>query len=453
MSSHRSLWVCLAALAALYTAVLPFVFFRHDDWWIIGNSVRYLQEGWGYLWRPTLVHDGAEIAWFFRPGFKFLAAAFFGLFGYHYALWVATLVALYLVTLGIGARICERLTGDVRSGLWFCVAIASSVAIHFGSLTWVGEGLMNVPQVFLLMVCTWAFVEGRLTGKAFFQRVSLAAFAAALLFKEAAIFHLAFLGAMLFAEPRLTQLRPGKRLLALLPFIVLGSAYLVLRLGAMPVNPSYLPVYTFAKLVRSLCISSAPLMLPLGVWTLALRWMDKKSLGSFLSGLKTRGWYLPFLAASLSVYVGHGFFSPGWYLTMGTFWLLALAFQKQRFPKPNVVGVFAAVVLLFSAVPVGVRLHALGWFQWHHGQRATLELVTKASSAYRRIQVRNCENPLYPGMLFGRVVAHEEGLRQMWFMTHGQTIDVAFTDCAKPAVPSSDLVLEWKFPNVSLAGK
>src|SRR4051812_49373999 len=63
-------WFLLLIGAFYAAAVLPHVYFRHDDWWILGNSVRHIPGDWGFLVRPTLFFDGREIAWFFRPGFK-----------------------------------------------------------------------------------------------------------------------------------------------------------------------------------------------------------------------------------------------------------------------------------------------------------------------------------------------------------------------------------------------
>lgn len=439
-------WGVIAFVGALYALwVLPRLSFRHDDWWILGNSVRYLPTDWGFLFRPTLYFDGSEITWFFRPGFKFLVWLFYDVAGLNYAAWMGALLLLFLACLKLGYAIGERVTGEARHGLFFVCALGASLAIHFGSLAWMGEGMMNVPQVFLLLLCTYGVVEGIRNESPAWRMISVVAFLLALGFKESSLFHTAFLWALLF-EPSLRQPR-RERWLTLAPFAVAAVVYLVIRLGVMPVNPSYLAQPTAGKVFRSLSTALGPLFLPLALWVLVLRVREPKTLKVFFSGLAGRWRYLPFLAVSLSIYVGHDFFSPGWFLLLGTFTSLALAFGPLPAFTPKRAMAFATLLFVFSAVPVVGRLESMGWWKWKGAQNEALAMIQAAPKETESLVVRACTDPRYPMVTFERVVANEEGLRQMWFLTHQRETDVAIVRCESEIKPEPGrFIVDWRFP-------
>ncbi len=443
-------WIVIGCVGALYAlGVLPKLSFRHDDWWILGNSVRYLPTDWGFLFRPTLYFEGAEITWFFRPGFKFLVWLFYDIAGLHYAAWMGALLVLFLACLKLGYEIACRVTEEPRHGLFFVVTLGASLAIHFGSLAWMGEGIMNIPQVFLLLLCTYAVAESILTDSAVWRMVSWLTFALALGFKESSLFHVAFLAAFVF-EPRLRQ-SPRERWLTLAPFALFASAYLVIRLGVMPVNPSYLAKPTIGKVFRSLSTAMGPLFLPLALWIFVLRVREPKALGAFFRGLAGRWRYLPFLAVSLSIYVGHDFFSPGWFLLLGTFTLLALSLGPLPAFSPQQAMAFAGLLLVFSSVPIVGRLESMGWWQWKGAQEKAFEIVRSAPAETESLVVRACNDPRYPMVTFERVVANEEGLRQMWFLTHRRDIDVSLVRCETPIQPEPGrFLVDWRFPEIRL---
>jgi hypothetical protein len=432
--------------AGYLAAVFPWLFFRHDDWWILGNSVRYLPQDWSFAWEPMLYFNNTPLVWFFRPGFKAMVYLFYSAFGFHYGLWMATLLAIYGATLWIGYAVAERIGGNSRNGFWFVAATAGTWLIHFGSLAWMGEGMMNVPQAFLLMACTYAFLRG--THHRAWWVASWLSFILALAFKESSLFHTVFLAAMVLAEPTFTRLSLKKRAILLLPFAVLGAAYLVVRLGWMPVSPSYHPDYTVDKIVRTLGLALGPVFLPLVLWALGLFWWDRPALGRFTRGLAGRAYYLPFLVVSISVYLGLDFFSPGWLLLLGTFCLLAVACGPfASSVSPSVMLRFALVLSVVSAVPIGWRLNAMGWSHWHRAQTEVFDAIRSAPTSTTHVYVRPCENPSYPGVTFDRVVANEESVRQIWYLTHGQSIPVTFLYCdSKTPAEHGQLLLDWKFP-------
>lgn len=440
----------VALLVAGYVAaVFPLLFFRHDDWWILGNSVRYLPQDWSYAFKPMLYFHNSPLVWFFRPGFKALVFLFYAAFGFNYQLWMATLLGLYVGTLWIGYAVVVRIAGDSRNGFWFLAAMSGSWLVHFGSLAWMGEGMMNVPQAFLLMTCTYAFLRGARNAR--WWVASWVAFVLALGFKESSLFHTAFLAAMVMAEPTFTRLPAPQRIRLLVPFAVLGAAYLAIRLGWMPVSPSYHPHYSVDKIARALAQALGPVLLPLLLWAIALRWRERAGFPVFVRGLRSRGFYLPFVAVSISVYLGLDFFSPGWLLLLGTFCILAMACAPlpPRVDSRLIVR-FAGVLFALSVAPIVWRLNSVGWWQWHRAQTEVFAAIRNAPADTTRVFVRPCENPEYPGVTFDRVVANEEAVRQIWFLTHGKPIDVHFLYCDSktPQVPGQ-LLLEWKFPEAA----
>ncbi len=443
MLADRRNTVIFLALAALFygVAVLPSVFFRHDDWWILGNSVAHLPHDWAYLWKPSLYYADHEIAWFFRPGFKLLVWIFYSVFGLQYSLWILSLLAGFLVSVWLGFLTVARISGETRNGFWFVVAMLCSLTLHFGSVAWVGEGLMNVPQALFLISSLFTFVCS-------WPVASWVFFALALCFKESSLFHCAFLGAIVVAEPYFNRRPTPQRMRSLAPFAVIALGYLFVRLGRMPYNPSYIPTYTWERLLQSGVAVLGPVLLPLIAWLGVLAFYRVEGKSAYLKQLLSRWLYLPFLALSTALYLGQDFFSPGWLLVVGYFCVLAVALVPlPKHLAPSSLWVFSIVLLFISSIPLVVRLQSLGWWEWHATQKEVYHQLQKAPPDTSELIVRSCENPQYPSVTFERVVANSEGLRQMWYLLHGKKIHAGIVPCAYPtsAVPKSGAwFVEWR---------
>lgn len=449
--NQRQPFVPIGLLGFFYcAAVLPLLFFRHDDWWILGNSTRYVPVDWNFLWKPTLYHGGREIIWFFRPGFKFLVWLFYEVFGLHYFLWMFSLLGIFLASLWVGFLTVVRISGSIQHGRWFVGAVGASFALHFGSLAWMGEGMMNVPQLFLLIFCTYAFTRQAESKGNLWAVLSWVSFIGALCFKESSLFHTALLAGLCVAEPYFRRGTWRDTLLPLLPFAVIAGVYLVIRLGRMPYNPSYVAAYTVDKVLRSSVSAFGPLLLPLFIWIACLAFFRRSLLASYFTELKRVIWYLPFLACSLVLYLGQDFFSPGWLLVVGVFTLFVLSLHSVPVGvNTRFIWGFAFALFAFSTLPIVAKLNSVGWWEWKAAQTEILQAVRNAPAETKYILVRSCENPKFPAVGFERVVANAEGMRQMAYLTHGREILVALMECSAPLPRvASALVLDWRFPHL-----
>ncbi len=441
----------LCALGVLYVfAVLPLLSFRHDDWWILGNSVRYLPLDWNFLWRPTLYFNGHEIIWFFRPGFKLLVFVFYACFGLHYGLWMFALLLLFLAALWIAFLAVSKVSGSKNSALWFLGTMAASFTLHLGSLAWMGEGMMNVPQFFLLSLCTLAFCNGAGERGVLWSVLSRLSFVGALCFKESSLFHVALLAGLLGAEPYFRRENLAKTFAPLIPFCFLSVFYLAIRLGYMPYNPGYVAVHTLKKTLYSAFAVIGPICLPMIVWSLGVWFLKPDQLIRYRTSLARGIWYLPFVAVSLALYIGQDFFSPGWLLVVGgftMFWLALRAIPENI--SDDYILRYCAVLFLISSGPVVYKLNEVGWWKWHTAQNEVFDRIRSAPKDTKHIFVRGCENPQYPGVVFERVVANEEGMRQMFFLSHQSEVSVQLVECNASIQSNPDsLVLTWRFPRL-----
>jgi hypothetical protein len=441
----------LGVLSLVYClAVFPLLFFRHDDWWILGNSVRYLPQNWHFLWKPTLYHSGQEIIWFLRPGFKLLVLVFYSVFGLNYFLWMATLLGFFLAALWLGFLTAVRVSASPRNGFWFLVVAAASFPLHFGSLAWMGEGMMNVPQLFFLLLCTYTLCRAWEEQSLGWAVSSWLSFLVALGFKESSLFHVAFLAGVCGSEPFFR--RRGLRAIgeALVPFAVIAAIYLAIRLGRMPYNPSYVAVYSWFRVTKTLSLALAPILLPVFLWGVSLYLFGKSFLFSYVRQMRSWLFFVPFLACSLVLYVGQDFFSPGWLLVVGI--CTVFLFSLRAVPDgvgSRAIGAFALALFLVSSVPVIVRLQGVGWWRWRGAQQEFFELLRSVPEPTRQIFIRACENAQFPGVVFERVVANAEGVRQMTYLLHGKEIPTYLLHCGTP-IPSGEgqLILDWRFPQM-----
>jgi hypothetical protein len=430
--------------AAYVLLVLPKLYFRHDDWWILGNVVRYLPTDPGFLWRPTLYLNGVESTWFFRPGFKAVVFGLYQAFGFGFAGWGVSLLVPFLLSLWLGFLTLSYNPQTKGKALWFVIAVVFSASIHFGSLAWVGEGAMNVPQLFLLSFSTYGFARSKKTG---WYLLSLFSFAISLLFKESSVFHLLFLSAFGWSQkiPRRTLF------FRLLPFSLLAGVYLVARLWFMPIHQGYFAELSPVGMLRSVLLLTVPLVLPVAVWGLYLWWNDRRALRNYAKGLRGLGIFLPYLLVSISVYVGHDFFSPGWYLVLGYFFILALGLLPlPKVAQPRSLLFFGLGLLVTSTLPVAFRLNQMGWTKWGEIQKSVFSSLASAPSQATEILVRDCPLTGHSQSInFHRVVASEEGVRQMWFLTHGTDIPVKWVACgAVVDLAPTSLLVDWNYPEV-----
>lgn len=424
--------------------VIPQLYFRHDDWWILGNVVRYLPSDPAFLWRPTLVFNGVESTWFFRPGFKGVVFALYEAFGFVFYGWAFSLLVLFLLAVWFGFLTLSLAHQSKPKALWFVVALVFSAPIHFGSLAWVGEGAMNVPQLFFLSLSTYGFARGKAWS---WYCASFACFALSLLFKESSVFHFLFLAAFGWQ----TKVPKRALLLRLLPFAALSSAYLVARLWFMPLNPGYFSVLRPLSMLQSFALIITPLFLPVAVWGVYLWWVDRGALRTFIKGLKGMWVFTPYFLASVAIYLGHDFFSPGWYLVIGFFFLLAVGlFPLPKISQRKSLVFLAAGLFLTSSLPVAFRLRQMGWAEWGGIQKSVFASLRAASPRATEILVRDCPLKGYSQNInFHRVVASEEGVRQMWFLSHGKDISVKWVACgSEVALLPTSLLVDWNVPEV-----
>ncbi len=403
----------IAASFAVYAlAIDPFAYFRHDDWLILGNAVR-LPEDWGALWRPTLFGPEGERVWFFRPGFKFATWLFHSLFGFQYWAWLA---ATQLLT-AAAAWLAAKPLG--QNGRYFLALFAASFTIHLGSLSWIGEGLMNCPQLFILALNFYLFMSGRFTAAFLVWVVGLG-------FKESSVFHVLFLAAVAWTSDE-------RRLKPLIPYAVGAAAYLGIRLLVLPVNAEYLAVPTVTSVLRSVGIICALIgVTPLLACLLGGQWRAWKSYWAFV----------PYFAVSLAPYLGHKFFSPGWVLVPGFFlvWIAAKIGPARRAPE------LALATTLAFCVGWMISMH---WWSWGQGQRNVHEVVKNLGTEARHVVILECpSDPAVPKQTFQRVVAHPSALWHLWHLYHDGEIEFRVSDCAAPSEQPGYLFLKWDFPRL-----
>ena len=153
-----AIWFIL--LAAIYViGLFPFAYFRNDDWLIFGNALLHVRNDFSQAFRPTLFYGEREVVWFFRPFFKILPYFFFEAFRYNYSLWLGTLFAFFVLAIYLTFRSLKLLTHSRKKALLFVVLFTASFHLHFGSLIWMGEGMMNIPQLFLFSLNLFLFLK------------------------------------------------------------------------------------------------------------------------------------------------------------------------------------------------------------------------------------------------------------------------------------------------------
>ncbi len=439
---HAPLFVMAAAYALF---VFPFAYFRHDDWLILGNGAA-LPDNWAMLWNPTLLFPDGEHIWFFRPFFKLATYLFYSAFGFHYWMWLCGTLAITLAALCLGADTIGRLTGKRERALWFLTLFAAAVPLHFGSLAWIGEGLMNCPLALGLVLSTWLVCRGLLEARRDLLALAVPVFTLTLGFKESAVFHVAFLFALLLTDEKLRQIPLRSRALVFAPYAAISAVYLVVRLLYLPLNREYLPDLTLHALGKPALLIAAMLLVPaaLAARTHSLRGLGKKWL------------FVPFLVVTVLPYLGHPFFSPGWLFYPGFFLLFILSLGETGLGgEPRRIALTGLAVLAVSLGPVLYELNRMGWWHWNQGQREMRDSVAALEPAsLSTLEVYSCQNDRYPLASFERVVAYDASLWFMWRLHHKTDLPVVVGWCStlKRGLASKDeraAILLWEFPKLT----
>jgi hypothetical protein len=453
-------WSLLILGASYLLIIFPVAYFRHDDWLILGNAALKLPTDWMFAFRPTLFYGEEEVVWFFRPFFKLGVLVWYRLFGFRYYLWLSALLLMLVASVVLGAMTLRLLSSSRRATL-FTIVFCASVYFHFGSLVWMGEGMMNCPQLFLLALTSYLFVASAQQPRVFDWRSALAlgVFILSLGFKESGVFHVGFLCALLWSGnlgAGESWLRKAARLA---PYVAVSVIYLAVRMG-MPMNPGYAPQLKLLFFIKPLIILAAGPFFVVAVTYLFVPGAAK--LRGLIAQFRGPGvFYLLFLVVSVLPYFGHGFFSVGWLLLPGFYFCFIFALLDPSLENPGAVKQYAKigwVLLLLSVTPVLWRLDRVGWWQWHRPQRQLEAMIENASAAkIRQAFVLNCPNDQYPKVTLNEVVGFDAGFYFLWAMHkpspipfHVVPCDALETESSRFAHDESDLIIRWKFPEFTL---
>ncbi len=428
----------------VYLGVLfPFAYFRHDDWVIVASG-KMGAENWRSYFEASIQFGQTTQVWFVRPFFKWLSYALFRVFGFHPYPWFLLQMAFLTAAVWLLALTVEGISGSRRKAWQFAALVFGSWHLHMGSLLWLGEGLMNCPQLFALSACLWAFWKYQVTANKGCLLLSLFSLLVSLTVKESSVFVVALLGAFVFCEAPWKGMSFGQRVLRLLPFALVAGAYLVYRLGFVPHNTNYtLEMNAFAWKL-SLPRVFLPLILSAAIWGL---------LGKLPSRADLRGrWlYLPFVLVSFAPYLGHSFFSPGWLLFPGFFLLFVLFLIPRPEGNPQRTARVIALSSLLLMVASLFWLHQLDWWKWGRSTRGIVEVARSLDpKQIDRIDLEICSNPAYPQANASRVIGGWEHLQSLIHLIHGKYLGVYFIDCgpANYIASPSTLHLVWKYPDL-----
>lgn len=436
-------------------ALLPFVSFRHDDWWMLANVVQHLPGHWSWALSPTLFEGGHEVVWFFRPLFKLDFYALFKIWGFAYWGWTATMIACFLGGAWFAAAAVREVTGRPFSEQRFLVLVLGCAHLHFFSLFWMGTAAEHAPQQLLLAFSVWTITRlpaaADRARRGIWLAAGLAAFVLALGFKESAIVHPAFVGVLLLCEPPMRPVAAGRRLAWLSPYVLVAVSYLAVRLLAMPIRPEYLPVWDMAAL-RALVILGGGLAVP---WlVLAAGGTAPPAVAARLGRLVRAGWpYWVCLGVMIAPHLGHPFFSPGWLSVPGLYSVLAAVLSEARVgsgPSASWRPLVPLVVLL-SVAPVAVVVWQSRWWQWYRPQEQIQAIVAAVPDGkVDGVVIENCSNRARPMTALERVVGLPVHVESLWSVFHRQPVSVRFVPCGSlpPADTSSvrELRLRYEFP-------
>lgn len=415
------------------------VYFRHDDWLIIGNAALVLPKNWGFIWEPYLyMSPSIEEVWFFRPFFKGIVWLCYSLFKNQIVFWILIHWIFILGAALLGEYTLRKLKRTQYQPFLFFIFLLSSFALHFANVVWVGEGMMNTPQLFFLALTVFLFFSS----SKMLQWLSIFPYLVALGFKESSAFLPLFLGALVWKNNELCKSK-----LILGTHFGLFIGFLIFRLGFLPFNPAYRPQLTFTSLTEPLFYFFICLVLPLVffIWkmfgTPRLRPYRKIQIVSFL----------PFLALLVAPHLGHPFFSPGWTLLPGYFliWILCYLDDSHGMSFKN-LSRHTFVVFFLSSLIVGIQVWNLSWLSWGSPQKKMHEIVKNIDTErVSQVKIKNCPNKEKPYLTFPRVIGAKENLEFMGALHHPEVISFDFIDCESKDTSNNEiLVLTWKFPEL-----
>lgn len=440
--SKSSPWALPFLFTLLYLLLSPLLYFRHDDWLMLGNAVTILPRDWGFLWKTSwYTSPSHEEVWFFRPFFKLAIWGSFQVFKFNHFCWIMTHWLLILGALLFAMKSLDNIAvGNSRSKL-LAILFLTSLSLHFGNVVWVGEGMMNSPQLFLLSLSVYLFTKDTI----FFRGLSLVTYVLALGFKESSAFLPLFLLALALANNQLKQ-----KWKTLLPHFLCMIIYLIIRLGFLPFNPGYKPHFTFQTLLKPSLYFIVFLATPLLVVLFSAR---EQSLSSWKMGLKR---FIPFtfyLGLLIAPHLGHPFFSPGWLLLPGffTLWAFCVSLDESVLNKIPLKRV-ALVVFGLSFLPVAWQTHELGWLKWGISQKKVHTFIKNLpEDEAKEIFIETCLDPHHPQATFERVVGAAENLQHLWNLHHSTPVDFTLIPCTegdqrfKPQ--QGQILAKWHFPN------
>lgn len=451
--------VYLTAFCFFYlTALFPFAYFRHDDWLIALNGIS-LEGNWNNLFNSKLTHGNVERVWFFRPLFKFNGFLFWKLFGENYFVW---LLGTLLFTVGALALAWDSLRifpTTAKKAPTFLALFVCAPLIHFGSLTWAGEGLMNCPQLFFLALSTWGFLkalackQGVIPSKeqAKFTALSLLAWFISFGFKESSVFHLPFFFALL-VDRKIGRLTWAAAFKSIIPHAALAAFYLLGRGLLVPMNSDYLMrlsvTHVGLALIYFIGILGTPAFL---IYVFGALDRELKKI-SYFTAVTDDIAYLAFFAISIAPYVAQPFFSVGWPLLPGFFFVYFLAMRTSPL-LPTKRNRVALALFVLQATAAGAYLNYLGWWNWKAPQQFLMAVVDEAVELpVSKIRVANCSKPPYQHLAFERVVVHDSGLISMWHLKGGKSVEIDYLNCDGTGSPIGDneLVFYWEYPKLEL---
>lgn len=436
-------FVFFVVIAGYLAAFFPFAYFRHDDWQIIGSAV-HATNGWRYYFEPTIWEQDGWGIWFFRPFFKGIAVAGFRTFGLNHYGWFLFQFAAWLGGLWALARFLEEVTGSRDRAMQFACLSLAFWPFHMGSLLWVGEGLMNCPQLLAQGLCLLSLARFEKTRRLGWYAAALGIFAFSLLIKEAAVFLVALIGALFLTEAPWARLDRKAQAARLLPFAAVAAVYLIWRLGFVPMNPGYAVNWGAAYWGKPLALFGSTFAAALVVWWLAgprPAW----------EGVRKRWLYVPFLAVSLAPYFGHPFVSPGWLLVPGTFWFLLLCLVPREAGDSRTFN-RAVMVCCVLGLALGVyRLRRMDWWRWGTSQREFIHIVQSLESdRVREVQMELCANPDYPEATPSRLFGGEAHLQMAMDLIQDNPARLKYLPCgtADPGPVDGVVRLRWSHPDL-----
>lgn len=454
--------VLLIFSAAYMLLLFPFAYFRHDDWIIIFNGL-VLEDRWQFAFEPYLYYGAGDLGvWFFRPLFKGIVYIFFTIFSFSYYPWLLFHLICAVASLNYGFKIIQRTVQDDKTAYFFVLMFACSVHLQIGSLLWVGEGMMNCPQVFLLIWSLYLFVESWFKRSWFrrwlYQVAALAPYILAIGIKESTIVHSGFLVGYMLINPFFRKQALSRRVYSALPYLIIGVAFAIYRLGVLPINSAYIPNAS----VLTIILSALKFIVLLGLTEAVLFSMlymtgNTAGLSAYKRLLKRRWPMLPFLIVSIAPLIGQDFFSPGWLYFPGFFLLLSLADKELsaclNYKKLVTAGI--SIVLLSSAV-VLFKIQKLGWFSWHTPQSKIVEIFQAADPlSVEKIAIYQCPNPRYSESHFARVIGGTAQIQSLWHILHKTRVEVgSYHRCDLNLIPKmaseqdETLRLWYNFPNL-----